>query len=39
MSTKTITELVFQTIVKIQLWNSKDYSSVLDELNKRLEKK
>ena len=39
MSTKTITELVFQTIVKIQLWNSKDYNSVLDELNKRLEKK
>jgi hypothetical protein len=39
MSTKTITELVFQTIVKIQLWNGKDYDSVLDELNKRLEKK
>ena len=39
MTTKTITELVFQTIVKIQLWNSKDYASVLDELNKRLEKK
>lgn len=39
MSTKTITELVFQTIVKIQLWNGKDYDNVLDELNKRLEKK
>lgn len=39
MSTKTITELVFQTIIKIQLWNGKDYDSVLDELNKRLEKK
>ena len=38
MSTKTITELVFHTIVKIQLWNSKDYTSVLDELNKRLKK-
>lgn len=38
MTTKTITELVFQTIVKIQLWNSKDYNTVLDELNRRLEK-
>lgn len=39
MTTKTITELVFQTILKIQLWNSKDYESVLAELTKRLEKK
>ena len=39
MTTKSITELVFQTILKIQLWNSKDYESVLTELTKRLEKK
>lgn len=37
MTTKTITDLVFQTIVKLQLWNSKDYESVLGELQKRLE--
>jgi len=39
MTTKTITELVFQTIIKLQLWNSKDYENVLTELTKRLEKK
>lgn len=36
MTTKTITDLVFQTIIKVQLWGSPNYDAILSELEKRL---
>ena len=36
MTTKTITDLVFETIIKIQLFNNEKLDSLLDELHKRL---
>lgn len=36
MTTKTITDLVFQTIIKVQLWGSPSYDAILSELEKRL---
>lgn len=39
MTTKTITNLVFQTIIKMQLWESPDYDVIIEELYKRLETK
>ena len=36
MTTKTITDLVFNTIIKVQLWGSSDYDAILAELHKRV---
>ena len=36
MTTKTITDLVFHTIIKVQLWGSLSYDTILNELQKRL---
>lgn len=36
MTTKTITNLVFQTVIKMQLWDSPEYDSIIGELTKRL---
>jgi len=36
MTTKTITDLVFHTIIKLQLWGSTNYDSIISELHKRL---
>lgn len=37
MATKTITNKVFQTVIKTQLWDVPAYEEIIDELNKRLE--
>lgn len=37
MTTKTITNLVFQTVIKMQLWDTSDYEGIVEELLKRLE--
>lgn len=37
MTTKTITDLVFQTVIKMQLWDASDYESIIEELLKRLD--
>jgi len=36
MTTKTITELVFETILKVQLFDNEHLTELLDELHKRL---
>ena len=36
MTTKTITELVFETILKVQLFDNDNLTQLLDELHKRL---
>ena len=36
MTTKTITELVFETILKVQLFDNAHLSELLDELHNRL---
>ncbi len=36
MTTKTITELVFETILKVQLFDNEHLTTLLDELHKRL---
>ena len=37
MTTKTITNLVFQTVIKMQLWDTSDYEGIVGELLKRLD--
>jgi hypothetical protein len=37
MTTKTITNLVFQTVIKMQLWDTSDYEGIVQELHKRLD--
>lgn len=37
MTTKTITNLVFQTVIKMQLWDTSDYEGIVAELHKRLD--
>lgn len=37
MTTKTITNLVFQTVIKMQLWDTHDYEGIVAELHKRLD--
>ena len=37
MTTKTITNLVFQTVIKMQLWDTSDYEGIVEELLKRLD--
>ena len=37
MTTKTITNLVFQTVIKMQLWDNSNYESIVEELLKRLD--
>ena len=36
MTTKTISQLVFETILKIQLYNNASKDVIIDELHKRL---
>ena len=37
MTTKTITNLVFQTVIKMQLWDTTDYEGIVQELQRRLD--
>ncbi len=37
MTTKTITNLVFQTVIKMQLFDTSDYEGIVEELLKRLD--
>lgn len=37
MTTKTITNLVFQTVIKMQVWDTHDYEGIVQELHKRLD--
>jgi len=38
MTTKTITNVVFHTIIKVQIWGSPGYDSILNEIETRLAK-
>ena len=37
MTTKTITNLVFQTVIKMKLLDTPDYEGTVQELQKRLD--